>query len=324
MNINNETIGAAIQADATDIRSVQPDSWTFTWDNGGPHGVTAKFQDNWLKFESECHGLVPSSREIWAALERNASLPGPAKVVLNTEGALRLRSELQLWEGVDLTKRVRETRIAFEAAWKRREDASSASPPLDIKTLCSEAGWPFTERGGQTLAVSLETPGSFHQAILTPAGHGVRICCELARLDSLTDPSRRAVASLLLRASGVVCMARASLGTGEGTQIAQFDVVFESAPTASEISIALESLSVACSICGEAEIKTLQSPVIAERYLALRGLDAITDAKGTCDEPARACTPSARRSGSGRFGAAIPASTELNSALLAKERTNKP
>ena len=54
---------------------------------------------------------------------------------------------------------------------------------------------------------------------------------------------------------------------------AQFEVVFGTAPSPLEISSALESLSVGCSLCGE-EIKALQAPAIAERYLALRGWGA--------------------------------------------------
>jgi len=55
----------------------------------------------------------------------------------------------------------------------------------------------------------------------------------------------------------------------ESPAVARFEVGFGSAPSPSEISSALESLSVGCSLCGE-EIKMLQDPAIARRFLALR------------------------------------------------------
>ena len=86
----------------------------------------------------------------------------------------------------------------------------------------------------------------------------------------MTDEGRVALGGFLLAASGLVRLARAAVSERDGSPVARFEVVFPSAPDPFEISSALESLSVACSRCGE-EVITLQEPVIARRYLALRG-----------------------------------------------------
>ena len=208
-------------------------------------------------------------------------MAGFAKLVLADDGSPRLRAELPVLEGVDLAARVRETCSGFEAEWPRktitrRAAASLAgdAEPVDLKLLCSEAGWPFAERGGRKLAVELEVRGGFCQALLdVRRKRGVRISCEIATLDAIPEECRQAIGGFLLAASGLVRMGRASVNTNGTSPVAQFEVVFGTAPSPSEISSALESLSVGCSLCGE-EIKTLQVPAIAERYLALRGWGA--------------------------------------------------
>ncbi|PWU21223.1 MAG: hypothetical protein C5B50_02230 [Verrucomicrobia bacterium] len=320
MNITVDSIGAAIKSSASDFAACLANSWQFTWHNGAPHKVMAEADSDWLRILIQLNS-GPTPPGLWAALQLNSRIPGLARFVLAKEGFLQLRADLPLFDGIDLERRVLETRLGFEKAWiglgssrsaderavgisepkpessrcgsgEPRSAAASEPEPAtaNLQTLCTEAGWPFTERGGRLLAVELETPGSFNQALLAPAGEGVRITCELARLDSLTETCQRAVAGLLLAASGVVRMARGSLradespairaeteaGAGEASsaQIAQFEVVFASAPAAIEISSALDCLSLICSMSGEAEIKALQTPEIAERYLAMRGWDA--------------------------------------------------
>jgi hypothetical protein len=121
--------------------------------------------------------------------------------------------------------------------------------------------------------VELEVPGGFSHAVLIPEKQGVRVSCEIATLDAIREECWQAVAGFLLAACGLVRMARASVNANGMPLAPRFEVVFGSAPSPVEISSALESLSVCCSLCGE-EIRTLQVPAIAERYLALRGWGA--------------------------------------------------
>jgi hypothetical protein len=281
----DEAIRSALAAVTSELMPTGNSGWRFPLLNGAPHVVTAKTHADWLLLEADNTGDVQRPEFFWDALVRNASLEGMAKLVLAHDGSLRLRAEIPLLEGVDLTTRVRETCRGFETQWTHKDDHScqEVSPagvaePIDIKGLCSEAGWPFVERSGRKIAVELEVPGGFCQALLSPAEHGVRISCDVPTLDSITEECRRAVGGLLLAASGLVRMGRASVNTNDTSPVARFEVVFGTAPSPLEISSALESLSIAYSRCGE-EIKTLQAPAVAECYLALRGWGTNTAAR---------------------------------------------
>jgi hypothetical protein len=267
----NEAIRTALAAVTSELILEGNSCWRFALPNGAPHVVTAKTDDDWLVIESDCPPVI-----FWEALVRNASLPGLAKFVLARDETLRLRAEIPLLENGDLTTRLRETCSGFEVGWAHCDaqlssSFSSAGPaePVDLKSLCTEAGWRFVERSGRKLAVELEVPGGYSQALLIPTCHGVCISCEIAMIDSITDECRQAMGRFLLDASALVRMARASVMTSGGSTVAQFEAVFGTAPNPLEISTALECLSVACSLCGE-EVKALQTPAIAERYLALR------------------------------------------------------
>jgi hypothetical protein len=281
---NEDLVFTAITGQSTGVISQEHSTWRFTWMNGVPYPVSAKLEGDWLCFQAEHvrHAVAPDLW--WSALERNAALPGLAKIVLAEERNLTLRAELPLVEGVDLPARVRETSRGFDAAKTFKSNGSlSESQTLedrsvDLKALCTEAGWPFVQRGEKGLAVELEVSGSFRQALLFPDGNGVRIACELASFESLSDVSRQAIAKLLLNASAFVRMVRASVSAAETSSAANFEAVFASAPTPQEIAAALNSLSVACSICGE-ELLTLQTPAIAERFLQLMERETVLAAR---------------------------------------------
>jgi hypothetical protein len=272
-----ETIRTALAAMSSQLTPGGDSVWRFTLLNGEPHIVTAKLDSDWLLFEADYGGQAQYPELFWNALVRNASLEGLAKLVLAHDGSLRLRAEIPALEGVDLMKRVRETCSGFEAAWTHQDETSApettpaaGTETMDLKGFCSEAGWPFVERGGRILAVELEVPGGYCQALLMPERNGVRVSCELAPLDAIPEQSRPAVGGFLLAASGLVRTVRASVDSQGTFPAARFEVVFGTALNPSEFSSALECLSVACSCCVE-EVKTLQVPDLAELYIALRG-----------------------------------------------------
>jgi hypothetical protein len=281
----HQAIRAALAAVTPELTPAGDSGWRFTLLNGAPHIVTAKIDNDWLVFEAEWASHAPPPEFFWDALVRNASLGGLAKLVLTRDGSPRLRAEIPESESLDLSTRVRETCGGLQAGWTHKADHASTDLPrvseaesIDLKGLCTEAGWLYAERGGRKLAVELEVPGGFCQALLSPAENGIRISCEVATIDAITEECRQAIAGFLLAASGLVRMGRASVITNGTSAVAQFEVVFGSAPSPLEISNALESLSVSCSLCGE-EIKTLKVPAIAERYLALRGWAATPAAR---------------------------------------------
>jgi len=275
-----ELVSAALAAAAPQFRTAGSSHWQIPVRNGMARVIAARTAGQWLILESDFGAGTPGSADFLQAFKRNASLPGFAKIALTPGGQLNLRAEIPVVEDGDLTARIREVLDGFAAAWSADElpgvkvaTADITSELADLKPLCTEAGWPFTERGGGRLAVELEAPAGFYQALLTPLNGGVRVACELAPLESDSENARRASAVLLLAASGLVRLARAAVNADQTPPVARFEVVFGTAPSPSELSSALECLSVACSHCGE-EVKLLQAPAIAERFLALRGWNA--------------------------------------------------
>lgn len=194
--------------------------------------------------------------------------------------SLQLRAELQVFEDMDLGARICEVCAGFQSACSLYEfsgtDTSHASAfeKADLKRLCAETGWPFIERGPDKLLIELEVANHFRQAALIPAGRGIHVSCELVTCDSLLEPSQHAIASLLLSASGVLRLVRGSLAEDS----AGLEATFVAPPCPSEISSALESLSVGCSLCGE-EVKTLRDPAVARRFLELRGWNVSAPAR---------------------------------------------
>ena len=142
--------------------------------NGAPHRVTANTDGDWLLLEADWPGEAQGPEFFWGAIACNGFLDGLAKFVLAGDGSLRLRAEIPVLEGVDLAPRIRGTCSGFEAGWARKGESSVAEAslgepePIDLKSLCSEAGWPFAERGGRKLAVELEVPGGFSHAHADP------------------------------------------------------------------------------------------------------------------------------------------------------------
>ena len=283
-----DSVDAALAAIALRLTPVGGSRWTMALVQGEPECVTAMLMDDWLVIEADLKpgGALGGPGIFWDALGWNAALPGLAKLAITGGGGWRLLAELPVQESVALSERVRESCAGFEAARVRLQPGAGSAPeftapeapalePMDLRSLCSEAGWPFIERAGGTLAVDLDLPTSFYQALLVPSGRGLRIGCDLATLDGAPPVCRRAIGGFLLAASGAVRLARAAITSGELWPVARFEVVFATPPCPSEISSALESLHVGCGLCGE-EIKTLQDPIVAQHYLELQGWVART------------------------------------------------
>jgi len=239
----------------------------------------------WLALEADfcqsANAAAKGSAFFWELLVWNATLPGLVKFVITTDGSVRLRADLPLRENIDIAARIREACAGFVFAWAGAPTDPAApsatdSPgtadvePINLKQICAEAGWPFVERASGKLAVELEVANGFYQALLVPTGRGVQIGCDLATCDAAPLVCRQAIGGLLLAASGAVRLLRATIAPGEVPPVARLEVVFAGAPCPLELASALESLSVACSHCGE-EINMLQDHAVAQRYLELRG-----------------------------------------------------
>jgi hypothetical protein len=266
---------AALAPNSLKLDAVGKSSWRFLPRAAAHCSMSAALEDNWLVLAAyDALGLFADA-EPWTLLRCNAKLSGFSKFALLPDGRVQLRAELPLLEDADLTGRIREICEGLESAFALYDLSGPDGAPerpagtTDPKQLCAEAGWPFIERGPEKLLVEIESPGCFRQAAMVSSARGVQLSCELVSFGSLDAESREAIAIFLLSASGVVRLARAAIAD----DVARLEVAFAARPCASEISSALESLSVGCSLCGE-EIKTLQDKAIARHFLALRGRNA--------------------------------------------------
>jgi len=301
MNIRlaKEIVLAAIERNGNRTESIHDFSWRIWPGDEASDPVTATLEDDWLLLATP---TVPNSLAgvgAWELLERNSALPGLVKFALTPHRQLQIRAELRVAEDVDLSTPIAEAWKGFacarsdENSTTRTEGAglpsigsategvrgnsldpqTASAPQLDLKRLCTDIGWPFIERGPDKLLVELETPNQFWQATVTHAAGAVRIACSLLARDSIPDASLEPIGTFLLSASGALRPARAAATTEE----VRLEVLYTTAPSPSDISSALESLSVGCSLAAE-ETKMLQTVAIAQRYLQLHGASACATA----------------------------------------------
>src|SRR5712691_2603872 len=203
------------------------DRWNFALSNGAPLDVTARREEGWLSLEARL-GMGATPEMVWKLFEWNTQLEGVSKFALLPDRSTQVRAEIPLDDEVELAARLNETCAGFKAAaerWrgeKTQEQTESAasiravdSAPgtmSDLPRLCQEAGWTFTERSVGKLAVGLDVPGGFYQAVLEEYGHqGVQISVELGRCEAFSLPSCQALGVFLLTAAAIVRLARAAV-----------------------------------------------------------------------------------------------------------------
>lgn len=252
--------------------------WKFALANGRRIPASARVTEGWLLFDAPLQG-IDEGRDLWRLLALNARLGGGAKFALAGPHT-RLRAEIALTDEIDAATRLTQTCAALKEALSLAEGLRDDGPPhrsiistnrASLPSLCNEAGWAFTERDGDRLAVSLEARSGFHQALIEPSRGGVSISTEIMRAQNLSQLSRQSLGVLLLRASAELRMARAAVEEEEGQWSVRFETRFDSVPGSMEIDRALAALSLACALCAR-EVKSLQDDFLARRYLAIGGL----------------------------------------------------
>jgi hypothetical protein len=284
-------VGEALGKCAPLVESAGRGEWNFILNNGSMLLVTARSDGDWLHLDAplgEATAAAAGGGDAWRLLKLNQGLGGLSKLAL-TRGpqGLRARAEIPLDEDVDLQRRLREACAGLKAAAGRLHGegkvaaakASSLSgaqggEASELRGLCAESGWKFTERAAGKMAVDLETRSGFYQAIVEERGGGaVSAAVEFAAGATFGEESKRAIGALLLRASGVVRMARAVVKEeGEGAG-AGFEALFQTRPSAAELCHALSALAVACGLCGQATL-AMRDEFVAGNYLAAQGLRA--------------------------------------------------
>ncbi len=274
----------ALAQSARDVEPLGRGRWRVDLTNGKPFTALARLEDGWLLLEAGPALPDPAGRE-WEYLLLNGTFRGGSRLTLPPDGgALLLRAEVPAWEDGWVT-RVGEACRSLEAAFGRvvsrkparvgdGEAAGDVEPGRGgeapgLPQALSEAGWACAEGTGKDVAVPLDVPGALYRAAVEPrAGGEVRIGVEVAAAGTLAPAARRALGRLLLVGTGLVRLVRAAATTNGAGGTARLEVEFPSSPSAAELDLALEALSIACRSFGR-EARALAREDVASAYLEL-------------------------------------------------------
>jgi len=278
---------------AEPIEPCGPDQWDLSLKNGSVLPCRATLNDQWLHLDVDIDQyrstLQPNEHRAWSWLLRNGTLPSGVKYALDAHSRLRIRAETPLpddghefdlcgriatvWEGLEVASAAihdpatnrGEQRSGI--AWEKEGDRAAC----DLRRLCEEAGWPFTERAEEKLAVTLDASGDFWQALVERRTDGIRVAAPVGAPAMASDEVRNSIAVLLLTLNGVLRFARAAGDEQKGQVAAHLEALLPHFPFAEELGHALSAISVGCRLCGR-EVEVLQNDlVIAREYLAVRG-----------------------------------------------------
>jgi hypothetical protein len=272
------TIAAALEKCATSVDESAPRRWAFALRNGTELAASASVRDGWLSLAAPLDASAPTPSRVWDLLAWNATLGGAVRFALDRRGTCA-RADLPLDEDVDVGRRILETCAGLKAASDLLRGTAEA--PVErtggdlatdgLRELCRQSGWPAAERDAARFAVDLDVPGAFEQALAEPRADG-SLCVAVPLLAEArpAEPAaicRQAVGLLLLRACGVVRMARGAAEPRDGAPQARFEVVFESAPCAAELAHAFAALSVACRVASREAAVLWGSERVARAYV---------------------------------------------------------
>jgi hypothetical protein len=286
-------IAGFLEPCAEEVRATGHNRWKFALSGAVALTVTARLDKQWLRLRAplarSTKRLTPDLLE--RSLGQNGELAGGAKFTLADDPPrLYVSAEIPLDEDqVDLGPGVAQVCKGFRqaaelfAAGQRPNNANPDGVPcasgekpcgaLDRErlALCEEAGWPLVRRAGDQVAIELDVPGAFCQALAQPKGEGgLHLRVDLATVPPARDAGRHAIGALLLHASHLVRMARAASRTAQGATVYCWEVSLDRGAGVRAVQHALSALSVACRLTAR-EIQVFeQDEAIARSYLLLR------------------------------------------------------
>ena len=254
--------------------------------------VQVRIEERWIVLQASvrCHAKT----SLWRLLRLNSTLPGLPKIVLSS-GWIEpvLRMEIPLDDESKVDERVERDLAGFKKAmaavspagadggsFSEPEASSSRIHPgggCDLQALCRDAGWSATPRDDASMAVGLEArrEGVGYRARVAAHGQGgVRVSVPLVDSDAFSKASRSALGIFMLRASGSLRLARASVEKSDQRWVLALEACFPVAPDPSELNHVFSALSVACGNCGP-ESAALVGKDAAGRYLQSRGVASL-------------------------------------------------
>lgn len=279
------------------------DRWQFKLNSGLDLTGTAVLEQTWLRMcvrlDSEHSGRPLPAELLEGMLLLNATLPGGAKFSLGDhsseamlsaeipvheeeegepvwldrwigEACVGLRQGALKWSILNAQSADTISSLGSSLGAERRSTVDMAAEGR-LTEPCERAGWSFTTRASGQVAIRLDVRDAFCQALLAPkVGKMQRLRVSLGMATSTEGETPQAVHLLLLSASRLVRLARASAApAGDATEY-RWEAVLPADYTAETLGHALGALSVACQLTAR-ELQAMEDRKIAREYLALRG-----------------------------------------------------
>jgi hypothetical protein len=284
-------IADCLEQCAKAVRAIDGAGWEFELRGEVPLPVTVRLKKGWLRLCSPLSAPSasrPAPEVLDRMLAQNVELAGGAKFTLADDPPLPcLSAELLLAEEEsDFGAKISRACDGFSQALQEftggehsskahAEDAQAAQAgelAFDLMALCKETGWPAAERAGHQVAVELDVPGCFCQALVQSRGQrGLHLGVDMASTPFISATSRHALNVMLLHACHFLRMARATTRTADGATAYGWEVSLDHVAAARELEYALAALSVACRLSAREVSLFQQDESLARRYLVLRG-----------------------------------------------------
>jgi hypothetical protein len=284
----------ALEECAPNIRRAGAGRYRLGFGTGRGPVIGASITNRWLHFEMPLRIPISNGRfaaTLWRCLCASASIPG-GKITLEADGgSVRLREDVPLDADADITQYSRDAvrslvtgrrrimqRLAAPAATEIGDTAGAGDTrsrcddaPSELIERLVECGWPVNERGGGKLAITLDVPDSFHQALCEPDGATrYRVSVPLTRYESLPGCSRDAAALFLATMNGVVRFARTAVEEENGGARIFSEVRFTRRSPSRIVHEAIAALSVACRF-SHRELRAFRDERVAFTYASVRG-----------------------------------------------------
>lgn len=230
-----------------------------------------------------------------AALERNRTLGGLAKIALAADGTWQVRAEIPHVDGMVSPRCQADTEAGIAAVLGIVPTAPSSEPtapssergpvaplaPPALLALGLAAGFPCTALADGRIAVDLGLRGRVARAriarIIESRTGGLRVSAELDCVPTpFAEPCGRALAILLARAAVAVRLVRPVVDTRPGHAVIAFEARYAgAAPAPAALAHALAALGVAADLTSR-EVRVLaRDPALAAAYLRFHDLNRV-------------------------------------------------